>query len=263
MKSNTALQESIKCQNAAQLTYYCAHILKSALLSAPVGIVRKAVPAITAKSEIIAQTAKPARAATAIVLASANTTGYGFGELYLNSPAYPAGTQIPAIPAKPASLAIIGSAAVAAVAAITEVKTPAIVALKGWEDAITIEKTSTTVTITAELPVLASVGLVGSDKTIIGEITPAALQATTWLDANASGQTVNVINDPTILTVEQLFYKYALLCDSTITDTIRAVNGMNLACKRLVVTLYAGVGFDSAAKSLQLPLITVTANAGS
>jgi hypothetical protein len=263
MKSNPVLQTSLNCLNAAQITYYCAHVLKSALLSSPPIIVRKAQAAIAAKSEVIAQTAKPARAATTAVLAVNNTTGYAFGELYLNSPAYPIGTAIPAIPAKPASAAVVGVAASPAIPAITEIKTPAIMALKGWEDAITIEKTSTTITITAELPIAPSVGLVGSDKVFIGEITPTLLQAMAWLDEKASNLSDLAINDATILTLESLFYKYALLCDCTITDTVKSVNGINLACKKLIVLLHTEAGYDPDSRLAQLPQIVVTANAGS
>lgn len=81
-----------------------------------------AVAAVAAKAAIPAYLA---RAASAAVLASGNTAGVLAGALFLNSPAYPAGTAIPAIPAKPATAAVaavIAKPAVLAVLAVPGIK---------------------------------------------------------------------------------------------------------------------------------------------
>lgn len=243
MRSNPALQANIGLSHQAQRAYYAALVLKSALISSPAVLVSAAVSAVVGRPAVLAQTAKPARAATAAVLASNNTTGYAFGELYLNSPPYPAGTAIPAIPAKPASAAVIASPAITAVAAKPAVSSPAVAAVKGWEDAITIQRNSTTITITAELPLLTGAGIVGSDKLTIGEITPSTLQANAWVDGYV-GTNTPLGNDLATDTLEQFFYKHAVQCEHVITDTVRVVNGIPLACKKLVVTIYPYPDFD-------------------
>jgi hypothetical protein len=263
MKTNVLLQNKIGFQNDAQRVLYAATVLKSALTNSVAVLVRPAVPAVAAKAAVIAQTAKTARAATPAVAASANTTGYGFGELYLNSPAYPIGTAIPAIPAKPASAAVVGVPAVPAVPAVTAVFSPAVVAIKGWEDAISIAKISSTITISAELPVVRGVGIIGSTGTFIGEITPTALQAAAWLEdiVYALGQVDN--SDALVTTLEQYLYKYALNCEHAVTDVLRNVAGVSTPCKRIVVTLYPSNTFDPIAVDTQLSKVSVAANPGS
>lgn len=256
MKSNATLQASLNFLNNAQVAFYAATVLKSALLSSPPLTAQKARKA---SPEVLAQTAKSARAASAAVLGVDNTTGYAFGELYLNSPAYPIGTPIPAIPAKPASAAV---AYAAAVTALPEIKVPAVVALKGWEDAISINSVSNTFVITAQLPVTTSVGIVGSTSTVIGEITPPGLQATAWMAGKASNLTPG-LNDPTILTLESLLFTYGKLCEHTISDSVRVVNGVTIACKTLVVTVYKSIAYDDQNPAPQLASIVETANAGS
>jgi hypothetical protein len=263
MKTNVLLQNKIGFQNPAQKVWYAAHVLKAALTNSPAVLVRNAVPAVAAKPAVLAQTAKPARAATAAVLAAANTTGYAFGELYLNSPAYPAGTAIPAIPAKPASAAVVGVPAVVAIPATTALMSPAVVALKGWEDAIVISKSATELTVVAELPVIQGTGIVGSVGSFIAEITPSTLQASDWLDeiVYALGQADN--SDRTIPTLEQYLYKYALDCNHEVVDTIRNVNGIQVPCKQITATLYPTGSFDINSLQTQLPHVSDVANVAS
>lgn len=256
MKSNPTLQTSLGFINNAQAVYYAAYVLKSALISSPPVLLQaKRV----AKPAIIAQTAKPARAATAAVLGVNNTVGYAFGEIYLNSPAYPIGTAIPAIPAKPASVVVIG---VDAVTALPEVKVPAVPALKGWEDAIAIAEDVNTFVITVQLPVAQSVGMAGSTKVVIGEITPSPLQATAWL-AEKGSNGAGIVNDVSATTLESFLYNHAMLCEHTITDSIRVVNGISLACKTIVATVYKSVTFDSGITTPQLASIVEAVGAGS
>jgi hypothetical protein len=262
MKSNPALQANIGLSQQAQRAYYAAHVLKSALVSSPPVVISAAVPAIPAKPAVIAQTAKTARAATPAVAASANTTGYGFGELYLNSPAYPAGTAIPAITAKPASAAVVGSAAVVAVPAIAAVTSPAVIALKGWDDEIVIERGTNAITITAELPVLTGVGLVGSDKVVIGEITPAALQANAWVDGLINPNSP-LGTDKASDTLEQYFYTHALQCEHVLADIVRQVNGIAVACKQIAITIYPYTDFNYASSKPQVMKVGYAANPGS
>jgi hypothetical protein len=215
-------------------------------------LIRPAVAAVKAVPAVIAQTAKPLRAATALVTAANNTTGYGFGELYLNSPAYPIGTAIPAIGQKPASNAVIGKDAVIGTSASVEVKSPAVVALKGWEDAITIVKSETEIIVTAELPVANGVGLVGSTKTVIGEMTPAALQANAWVSniVYALGTATPVAEQ--VATLEQYLYNHALECTHVVTNTMRNIHDFAVPCKKLVITLYPSPSYNPDSVDIQL-----------
>ena len=256
MKTNNALQTSLGLDHQAHQVYYAALVLKAALTNSPAVVVRKAVPAVAAKAAVIAQTAKPARAATPAVTAANNTIGYGFGELYLNSPAYPIGTAIPAITAKPASLAVAAVPAVVAVPAVTAISSPAVVAIAGWQDAIQINKSATLIEIIAELPYSAGVGIVGSDLLSIGEITPSKLQANAWIDQPASSTPKPYLEDLAIPTLEQYLYKYAQQCDCTITDIIRDVNAVSTPCKRLVINLYPLPTYDPLSSLAQLNLIS-------
>lgn len=265
MKTNPELHNKIGFQNPAQKVWYAAHVLLAASTNSPAIIVRSASPAVAAKPAVIAQTAKPARAATPAILGTANTTGYAFGELYLNSPAYPAGTAIPAISAKPASAAISALSAVAAVAAVAAVSSPAVVAIKGYEDAITITQSATQLTVVAELPAYTGVGIVGSNKLVIGEITPSTLQATAFLQdpVYSLGQNASTADNLSDTTLEQVLYRNALLCDHAIVDIVRDVNGANISCKRITVTLYPSTQFDADSDLLQLSDVRMTANTGS
>ena len=121
--------------------------------------------------------------------------------------------------------------------------TPAIAALKGWEDAITIIRVTNGIEITAELPVLTGAGLVGSDKLVIGEITPSMLQANAWVDGSIQSN-APLGNDNQLDTLEQYFYKHAIECDHVITDIIRIVNGLPISCKRITVRVYPNSDFD-------------------
>jgi hypothetical protein len=253
MKTNPTLYRTIGLSNAQQEAWYAAHILMSALTDSPAIVIAPAIPAIIAKPAILAQTAKPARAESQAVLAANNTTGYAFGELYLNSPAYPAGTAIPRIPAKRASAEVIGVPEVIGVAGKPQIATPVIKAVPGWSDAIQISQSDTNLIVTAELPAYSGVGLVGSDKLVIGEITPPGLQASAFVDTPAGGISNGTANTLTATTVEELFYKAALQIPGTIvTDVVRTAPGMAVNCKRIVVTIPTPEGFDIQSDSLQL-----------
>jgi|GEM_PF-4454014 len=260
MKSNSALQTSIRFSNEAQKVWYAANVLKSALTNSPSVVVRPAVAAVIGKPAVLAQTAKPARPASAAIPGTANTTGFAFGALYLNSPNYLPSNPIPAIPAKPASAAVAYADAIPASPARQAIIAPAIVALKGWEDAISIVKSVNAVVVTFDLPVATNVGIVGSSLTVVGEITPSALQATAWIDddgsdPNACGQVV--LPDVATDTLEQFLYRNALLCNHTITSVTRIINGFALDCKRVVVSLAIDNNFDPLSGSLQLNKVYV------
>jgi len=265
MKTNPTLHEFIGFQNPSEKCWYAAHVLMAALTASPAIPLVAAVPAVAAKPAVIAQTAKPARAASLAVTGANNTTGYAFGELYLNSPAYPIGTPIPAIPGKPASNAVVGVPAVVAVPATTAVIAPAVVPLKGYENSIDIKISSSALTITADLPYYANVGIVASQKLVIGEITPAALMASAYLDerASTSGQQASCVDNLSDLTLEQAFYRMAKLCNYVETDIVKAVNGVNMNFKRLVVILYPSGQFDRQSDALQLAYVRIVPTTGS
>jgi hypothetical protein len=253
-----ALLNSIGFKSPADKLVYAASLLKAATISSPAVTVFPAVPAVVAKPEVIAQTAKPARLASDPVQGGANT-GYGFGELYLNSPAYPSGTPIPAIPAKPASAAVVGVPGVVGVLAVPAVVAPAIVALKGWEDAIAISvETSGNVRIVAELPVSSSAYLIGSPAAV-NEITPTALTVEKWLDENASRVMETITEEPA--TLEQYFYKYAksYLLErpfvGSIVKSTKLVNGVILPTKKITLS-FAANEYNGNLDSLQLNKIT-------
>lgn len=268
MKANIGLINSLNLRHHGQKVWLAAHQLKAALTNSPAVTIRAAIPAVKAKPAVIAQTAKPARPASAAVTSANNTTGYGYGELYLNSPAYPANTPIPAISAKPASAEVLAAPAVVAVAAKPAIVLPPVMALRGWSDAIQITKTAQELTVIAELPIAASVGLVGSNMLVIGEITPPTLIAPAWLDGYQD-QFAIIPDDPkNPVTLEQYLYNQMTelmdtSIDTVVTDITRIVNGESVACKRLVTTLYPLPGFDLESKSLQLELVEYAQNLGS
>jgi hypothetical protein len=242
MKTNYPLQASIRFENPGQKVWYAAHVLKAALTNSPSVVVKDLVPAVKGSPAVIAQTAKPARPQSLAVPASANITGYGFGEIYLNSPAYPIGTAIPAIPAKPASLAVVGKNAV-----VASPGSPAIY-----------------LQVIFQLPVLTGVGIVGSVKTVIGEISPSKLQANGWfseISYNLDGSNPETILLPTL---EQYLYKHALDYDHTVADTTRVVNGIDIPCKTVTVNLYPSTTFQPDSIDIQLSKIhSVNLNIGS
>jgi hypothetical protein len=248
----------IGLRGAEDKALYAANLLKIATVSSPQVIITPAVAAIPAKAAVIAQTAKPARAATAAVTAANNTTGYGFGELYLNSPAYLANTPIPAIPAKPASAAVVGVPAVVAVPAVAAVVSPKIDALKGWEDAITINKTASNIEIIAYLPYASSPLLIGAGTSSIGainEMTMPALTPGAWLDTKSSTTPGTATSEPA--TVEQYLYKQAVDLvakpgsTSTIENANKLVNGVVVPCKKLTLQL-AATDYNVGVEDLQL-----------
>ncbi len=259
MKTNVALHNKIGFQEPAQKAWYAAHVLKAALTNSPAIAISPAVAAVAARPAIIAQTAKPARAATAAVLGTANTTGYTFGQLYLNSPAYPIGTAIPAIPGKPASAAVAASPAIVAVPAVAAISSPAVTAVLGWADAITITKTQATnlLIVVAELPIYQGVGIVGSQKSVIGEITPTALQASSFVDVvvSATGQSAMCVDNAADTTLEQVFYRNALLYNGVIEDVTRTINGVAVSCKRITFGVTPPTSYDFNSNLMQLPSI--------
>jgi hypothetical protein len=252
------LLNSIGLQNAAQKAALAAHMLKAGTVSSPAVEITSAVVAKAKVPAVIAQTAKPARLATALVTAADNTVGYAFGELYLNSPAYPAGTAIPAIPAKPASAVVVGVAEISAIVAVPAVSAPAIAAIPGWSDAIEFVKSATGMKITAYLPYKSAPALIGAGTSSIGainEITPPALQPMLWLDEKASRTPEAVVSEP--LTLEQYFYKQALEIvaapdsTSTIENVSKLVAGNVVACKKITLNLTA-VNYTLGVDALQL-----------
>lgn len=262
MKSNLLLVNALGFQNDAQKAWFAANLLQSCLVSSPGVQISPLVPAIAPKAEIIAQTAKPAILTTIpAVPAAQNTTGKTFGELYLNSPAYPAGTVIPAISPKPASLAVVGVPAVVGVAAIPAVSVPAVAALPGYESMVVLEKTATSCKVTAYLPYNDSPRLIGkSAKGVgnVGEITPSAIVADKWYDTRAS-------NFPTALptiqpTVERMLYEAALSLvaaypeSNTIETVIKPIPGKILLCHKIVLNLPAS-NYDINSESIQLSLV--------
>jgi hypothetical protein len=256
--SSIALLNSLGLANASQKAAYAAHVLKAATVSSPAVTIVPATPLVPAKPEVIAQTAKPARPATALVTAAANTVGYGFGELYLNSPAYPIGTAIPAIPLKPASLAVVGVPASPAIPAVAAVIAPAIAAIPGWSDAIEITKAVGSFKIVAYLPYKSAPALIGAPTGLvdgIAEISPATLQATLWRDAVATATPGTAMSEPA--TLEQYLYKQALdlvaapSSTSTIETVVKMINGIATNCKKLTLNLSA-TNYTLGVETLQL-----------
>jgi hypothetical protein len=250
-----ALLNSIGFTNPAQKVLYAAAVLKAALVSSPAVTISAAVPVVAAKAEVIAQTAKSARSASLAVSGVANTTGYGFGELYLNSPAYPIGTPIPAIPAKPASVAVVGVPAVVGVAAVPAVVSSSVTAIKGWEEAVTISRDrSGGIGIFVYLPYTSSAGLIGATPIIL-EMTPPTLQPLSWLDTKASETLETLTTEPP--TLEQYFYKYAKLLlgmdptNTSIFKNMRLINGVTTPVKEVKLIL-PSTNYDFNSDSLQL-----------
>jgi hypothetical protein len=263
---------NFQSNNLAPLAVWCAHILKAATVNCPKAVpVAPAQPAVAAQPAILAQTAKPARAASAAVTGAANTTGYAFGELYLNSPAYPAGTPIPAIPAKPASNAVLPRAAVIGKPAKPAVVAPVIIPLPGMLDAITIERGADYMRVLAYLPVAANVLMVGSttDSSPVLEITPPNLQPTDWvgLKATLTDEVVpgNVLPNSLIKpTLEEMFVYVAGLCignglnAGSISNAVHQFGDRMLPCKvvDLKVAANVGAGYTPNGEVLPLPFLS-------
>lgn len=256
---------AIGLRGAADRALLAAHWLKIATVSSPAVTIVPEVPAIAAKAEVKAQTAKPAiTVAIPARTGAQNTTGYLFGELYLNSPAYPAGTAIPQITPKPASTAVAFVPAVVAVAKVPAVTSPKIDAVKGWEDAITINKTASNIEIIAYLPYASSPLLNGGSTSGIGainEITAPALMAGKWLGEISSDVLGQEVTIPT--TVERYLYQQAkqMLMSGTegvsIQNSTKVVNGIVTPCKKVTFNLVANV-YNVASEDLQLSKVTTT-----
>jgi hypothetical protein len=210
MKTSIPVLSSIGFLNHAQRCVYAAFLLKAGSVSSPTVTISPATLRIPAKAQVIAQTAKLARLPSLAVPASENTVGYGFGEIYLNSPAYPAGTVIPPISAKPASLEVIGVPAVAEVPAKTAVVAPPIVVPPHFGNAISIEKNSDYIDITAYFPIASSPLLMGSSKESFIEITPSALTIPTFIGTKVSTE-VDIYSNAnyTPATLEEYFRYWA------------------------------------------------------
>lgn len=249
---------AIGLRGAADRALLASHWLKIATVSSPQVVITPEIPAIPAKAEVIAQTAKLLRPSSPIVPAAQNTTGFTFGQLYLNSPAYPAGTQIPAITQKPASAEVIGVPAVVGVAKVPAVIAPKIDAVKGWDDGIQINKTASNIEIIAYLPYASSPLLIGADTSAIGainEMTPQTLNPGKWLGTKSSTTVGTETSLPP--TVEQYLYKQAQLLvaasgsTSTIENSTKLVNGVTVPCKKLTLQLAAS-NYTLGAEDLQL-----------
>jgi hypothetical protein len=262
MKTNYPLQKSIGCQNEGQKTLLAALILQSALRDSPPVLVRSAVKPVVGKRAIPGYAGF---AGSTLKTAIQNTTGYAIGAIFPGrpgvaaqvardgyaavvgiselapSPAYAIGVQVPAYPAVPARTEQL---LVVPVAEVTAVTSPAVTAIKGWHDAITIEASETQIIITADLPVASGVGIVGSSKTVISEITPSALQANAWVAQNVYALGEAFLDSPEVATLEQYFYNHAVQCNHVVTDLMRSVGGFDVPCKHLVITLYPSPMFD-------------------
>lgn len=246
MKTSSPVLSSIGFLNHAQRCVYAAFLLKAGSVSSPTVTISPAIPAIAAKAAVIAQTAKPARPASAVVTAAANTVGYGFGELYLNSPAYPAGTVIPAIPAKPASPEIFAAPAVVAVPAKAAVVAPPIVIPGHFGNAISIEKNADYIHITAYFPLASSPLLMGSAKESFIEITPPALTIPAFVGTKVSTE-VDIYSNAgyTPATLEEYFRYWAFLTINfsfnagAITTEMHDFNGVVMRCKKVSLKVKA------------------------
>jgi hypothetical protein len=254
-----ALLNSIGFTNIAQKILYAATLLKAATVSSPAVAISPAIPTVVAKPEVIAQTAKPARPASSPVEAVRNTTGYGFGELYLNSPAYPIGTAIPAIPAKPASAAVVGVPAVVGTSAIAAVNAPAITKVAGWENSVSIAVNTSNIHVGVYLPYASSPSLIGAQVDSILEFTQTALQPLLWLDAPASSIPETITTEPA--TLEAYIWKYFIEANAIksgsyqVEDSTYSVNGVITATKKLGITVPTS-GYIAGTKRLQLSKVS-------
>lgn len=276
MKSNPALQTRIGFQNPAQLVWYAAHVLLGACTSSPLIPIRAGSPEIKGKRAVPAY---EGFAGSPAIAAAANTAGYAAGSRFPGrpevpaqaanggylavaripamaaSPAYPIGTAVPRfvpVPARPEQLEVLP------VAATAKVESPKVDALKGWETAIEIIQSGEFLTVVAELPVYGGVAIVGSNKLVIGEITPSTLQATEFLQPNVSSSGIgsSIAFEPAGATLESVLYQNMLLCEHAVNDSIR--NGIN--CKRITATLYPSSAFDPSSDDLQLAEISTTSS---
>lgn len=280
MKQNIVLQQSLNFANYAQRALYKAFVLQSALVSSNPVEIRKAVKSVLGKRQIPAYVGF---AGTAALTASQNTTGFAAGERFPGRPAVPAQpasngyaavATIPALPPSPAYAAGVAVPAYPAVPSrteqvevlpIPEVKSliiPKIDAVKGYENAITISKSESTIMLSVELPVVKSTGIVGSDLIVVGEITPTTLQALEWLDARAqefpSGCGATVDADFPEESLERSLYRDILLCDHTVVDSVRIINGIPVSCKKVEAVLYVTPDYDPSGKSLQLDKVLIS-----
>ena len=255
MKSNVALQASLKLSSASQKVWYAANVLRAACTSSPAVLVRAAVAPVVARPAIITQTAKIARTASLPVPAANNTTGFGFGELYLNSPAYPAGTAIPAIPAKPASAVVVGVPAVLPVPAIAAVTSPVVVAIPGQELAVTIDKSvAGIIGITVKFPMAANNAIVGAPETI-KEFTPSTLVAPAWIGDKDTSTAPPLAGDLATETLEGYLYRNAKLLPQTVETRV----GGNLV---VATFIYTDSNFDQTSQSLQFNSVFDNASGG-
>jgi hypothetical protein len=144
------------------------------------------------------------------------------------------------------------------VPAVAAVVSPKIDALKGWEDAIAINKTASNIEIIAYLPYASSPLLIGAGTSSIGsinEMTQPALTVNAWLDEKSSNTPGTATVEPA--TVEQYFYKQALAVvaksgsTSTISNSSKLVNGVVVPCKKITLNLGA-TAYDPTSEMLQL-----------
>jgi hypothetical protein len=250
MKTNLTVLKSIKFTNHAQRCLYAAMLLQAATIDSPAVQIQTARATIPGKAAVIGQTAKPARPASVAIPANANTSGYGFGELFLNSPAYPIGTAIPAFPAKPASAAVIGVSAVAPLPAIQSISSPAVTKIPGYESAIAISKFNDSITIEAFLPIAQSPLLLGSSKESFKEITSPNLVCPAWIGLVAS--TVDDTFSTTAYTPQTLeeylhFWAKETVNASTsgsVSYETKVFNGVAEKCKKISLIMSAESGYN-------------------
>lgn len=273
MKQNIPLQTSLTFSNYGHRAYYKALMLLAGLTNSPAIDINPAIAAVVGKRAI---PGFDGVAATPAVTAAANTTGYAIGARSAGrpavagvpasdgyaaviaipaiapSPAYAIGVPVPLFPVIPARPA---QALVVPVTAVAKISTPAVVAIKGFADAVKIIKTATSIDLEVVLPVYQSSKLAGSTKLMLGEITSSALQATAWLDTPASlafpcGSVPNP--DLAIDSMETAFYKDAVKLGATITDVIKDVAGVLTACKKIELTLEVERTFNPLSNLFQL-----------
>jgi hypothetical protein len=263
MKTNISLITSMGLTSDHKKVLWSAHVLKAATVSSPAVTISAAVLAIPARPATPAVREYFARSATPAIPANPANPAIAAGALFTNSPAIAAGAAVPAFPAKPFVAGRLAQDAVIAVPGIPAVIAPEIKALPGWSDAIEIIKTPEFIGITAYLPYSTSPSLIGApfSHTSINEITPSNLLVDKWIDLDRGGEAGGFYtNLSSIATLEQFLYIAAASCATcVITDVVKAVNGVNLPCKKLVISL-AATGYDPNDPSLQLSKLNAPLN---
>lgn len=194
--------------NPAQLVAYFAWLLQAGYRPNRGGLIQ---PEIKAVPEVLAQPAHPAYPARPAMTAAQNPTGYSFGALYLNSPAYPPNTPIPAIPAKAATAAVAGKPAI-----LGQPKIDAPIVKNPYYDPnispIVFNSSPGKLTINIGLPILKS-PIIGSNgaadlyQNKILEFTDPVLKVAQWFGSKPSSNLGDLTLADIDLTVEQSLLK--------------------------------------------------------